>query len=712
MRVLKPLYALLGAVCCFGSIVGAADAATRVGLFYTQEEINVWKTRAVSGPYRITGDVAQYGLAAGAAGNYSPGQWKRVLTDAIGVADGVGSDNPNSFSKNPSFDRFANFYTGTSGDPASPYARCVPPVGDVTSYEPGDKGTRMVKAAFHYLVQRDVTLAARIKQELDWHISQPDLNFADTSRWCIDDAHRIGTQNPGFTTAFWLSRMLFSYDILAATGYIPAAAQGPYVTWFKNAANYMRQNYDTKLDGIYSNRAQYLLNDSMISATKTDAGYLMMWVPGANGTVVRGPSARKVSRYYNNRAGSMATFVGLVGVMTQDATLETSGTRFWKEWMVYGVRPDFLPTDLHRGLDAPNTNPFHGAGYAWGMIGDYIELADAKARRGNPELYTFKTRLGTNIPDLVPLSDNTAVPAAQATPKSLDQIILKMLGFQNGSLVGYMFATPPADVNEYSKYRINARQSLDVTATHSYAFDTWATVANRWYKNGTMRSNYTRTLSTTQRYPQYAANAGSVPYGYSFISGTMPAPLMQYEGMDAISVYPSAPFLQVDFGTAATESGFVKQGVASATHATSQGSVTVTVSGHGGFLTGGAQGDSGSFSYAQLYNDFVFNTLSNNNPGPVTFKLTGRGIHANTRYDVTVYGFDDDNSSTVALSPVAPTSGSSASIVWDRTVLPTANDQYAKKLTLTADMNGLLSFKAAPGSWAIRISGLKVAYAR
>ena len=49
-----------------------AMAATRLGLHVTQEELNIWKQRAVSGPYKTTGDVSPN----------SPGDWNRIAANA------------------------------------------------------------------------------------------------------------------------------------------------------------------------------------------------------------------------------------------------------------------------------------------------------------------------------------------------------------------------------------------------------------------------------------------------------------------------------------------------------------------------------------------------------------------------------------------------------------------------------------------------------
>ena len=115
-------------------------AQTRLGLHFTKEELEIWKKRAVSGPYRVKGD-AQLN---------SPGDWTRVVAEA------------NEFLANPSADRWVG-YTGTG---------CFPS-GD--TYEPKVKAVRMQSAAFVWLVTGNDKYLAPIKEELLWHAQQPLL---------------------------------------------------------------------------------------------------------------------------------------------------------------------------------------------------------------------------------------------------------------------------------------------------------------------------------------------------------------------------------------------------------------------------------------------------------------------------------------------------------------------------------------------------------
>src|SRR5687768_5208910 len=67
-----------------------AIGQTRFGLHFTQEEIDIWKQRAASGPYKGASDVS----------TNSPGDWTRIQSNAT------------TFSNSPTADRWAGNTTG------------------------------------------------------------------------------------------------------------------------------------------------------------------------------------------------------------------------------------------------------------------------------------------------------------------------------------------------------------------------------------------------------------------------------------------------------------------------------------------------------------------------------------------------------------------------------------------------------------------------
>jgi hypothetical protein len=140
-----------------------------------------------------------------------------------------------------------------------------------------------------------------------------------------------------------------------------------------------------------------------------------------------------------------------------------------------------------------------------------------------------------------------------------------------------------------------------------------------------------------------------------------------------------------------TESGFVSfasdsvVGV-SRTYATTEGDVTVTLS-----VSGGSKGmfnrgqvpdpivDAGSFTFAELYNDFVFS----NDGGTISVDLSGPGIDANQLYQITWYSFSNPTAAVDGeLRPDAATGTTGSITPYGHPALavgvhPTTNDQYA-----------------------------------
>src|SRR5262244_1266049 len=79
-----------GAIHVFSMILGVyigfghqAIAQTRLGLHVTQEELNIWRQRTQSGPYRTSGDVR----------SNSPGDWDSIRSRAAQFAGNPLGDN-------------------------------------------------------------------------------------------------------------------------------------------------------------------------------------------------------------------------------------------------------------------------------------------------------------------------------------------------------------------------------------------------------------------------------------------------------------------------------------------------------------------------------------------------------------------------------------------------------------------------------------------
>src|SRR6266536_5328509 len=146
------LVALLLVVGTTSFSVKNAIGQTRLGLHVTQEELNVWKQRAASGPYRATGDVK----------SNSPGDWDKITANA------------NSFLGNSSAQRWAG-YTG---------AGCVPTDTSLGGILPNN-GSWLQDAAFYYLVTGTLSYRTAVINELVAQAGVAGVNWANTAKWCI-----------------------------------------------------------------------------------------------------------------------------------------------------------------------------------------------------------------------------------------------------------------------------------------------------------------------------------------------------------------------------------------------------------------------------------------------------------------------------------------------------------------------------------------------
>ncbi|HEV7300722.1 MAG TPA: PEP-CTERM sorting domain-containing protein [Tepidisphaeraceae bacterium] len=174
----------------------------------------------------------------------------------------------------------------------------------------------------------------------------------------------------------------------------------------------------------------------------------------------------------------------------------------------------------------------------------------------------------------------------------------------------------------------------------------------------------------------------------------------------------AAPFLNVEFGpgNSATESGFTNVTAAGGPVVTSAGNVTVALTNAptGSQRDRGVLSDSGAFTYADLYDDFVRSDGGNT----LTVALSGAGILPGTSYVVTLYGFDPQGTGSATGSTVVSnvqgykqTGGASFGTITYAVVngnpgasAPTANEQYSITTTLNSGAGGLLSVDITPVS--------------
>jgi hypothetical protein len=347
-------------------------AQTRLGLHFTKEELEIWKKRAVSGPYRTKGDVQPN----------SPGDWNRVVSEA------------DAFLANPSTERWVG-YTGGGCFPTG------------STYEPKVKGVFMQSAAFVWLVTGNNKYLAPIKEELLWHAKQPLLDFTNTSRWCY-----IGDSNPGFNISEWLTKCMHSYDYIKET--LTPAERAILDNWLLGAAKYYVMNVDAYFKKRFADRANgnYQLSSYSIACEKDNYKQTMYYGSTPVGFLARG---------YNNRHGTNVRFIGTVGIFLDNQELQDFAKRWFFEWMRYGVYPSMDIADLHRCLVNPSTEPERGYNYVYSFAQAMSDLADVFARSGDNSLYEYAT------------TDGYYGSESPGNPKTLQKVLENTLKYMNGT---------------------------------------------------------------------------------------------------------------------------------------------------------------------------------------------------------------------------------------------------------------------------------------
>lgn len=322
-----------------------APAAAAAGLTFSEGELAVWRQRAVSGPYRTTGDVSAN----------SPGDWTRIQNNAA------------AFMSNPA----SNRWNGPSG------TGCV----EAGAENPPSSGMdRLRDAAFVSLVTGNETMKQAVRHELVAQARMAGVNFADTSRWCTGRVHDL---DPSFGIAFWMTRLLLAYDYVGEDTFTAQENQDVR-SWFWHGARWLQLDVDRKLDDNFVNRAA---GDYRLSSMRaSNPGWGKVGFLGSQQT-------GSIARYYNNRRATAMFFVALVGVQQDDATFTASSKRFVKEWLRFSVYPDGWTGEFERWRsDLPDL----GWAYSTYNVALAAMTADLFARQGDTELYTFTTSDGVH----------------------------------------------------------------------------------------------------------------------------------------------------------------------------------------------------------------------------------------------------------------------------------------------------------------------------
>jgi hypothetical protein len=323
-----------------------ASAQTRIALHATQEEVNIWKQRSVSGPYLD--------------------DWNRIISRA------------NSFLSNPNAETWVGNQLNQCWNGDAVVKNEQPP----NALLGRAKGDKLRDAAFVYLIKGDTKYRDAVRTTLLKQAGVTGTNFANTKRWCTNYESDGFNLSQDFEITNWLRRLVYAYSYIRPT--LSAGDQTTLDSWFRNAGNFWANALHNTTKLRFPNR----LNDDYSACTNVNV------CPGRDkGATHFGAATRYLGFHYawSNKEATYAAFVAATGVTIDDAALKAAAKRFAKEWLMFAVGADGTVADQHRWVDGTAQTGFLYAGTALGSI---ITIADHLARAGDLELFNFSTSAG------------------------------------------------------------------------------------------------------------------------------------------------------------------------------------------------------------------------------------------------------------------------------------------------------------------------------
>ncbi|MBT34196.1 MAG: hypothetical protein CMO01_31415, partial [Thalassobius sp.] len=502
------------------------------GLHFSAEELAIWRQRAglSSGQtlYKSTGDVS----------SYSPGDWDRILADALTAVS------------NSANDRFTNYDTSKGlNSPITELSAASNRKSEVDDREPRpninsrDYGALSIQnAGFVYQMiggdggnisgKKGTEFANAVRTEMLWYASNQWLDFTNSNRWSLSKP--FYDRNPGFFIACWLNTVVNAYDYTRGSSVYSSSEKAKIETWLLNASKFyfsMLTKYTTLVFPNYASNEYSVTTNS--------------WPDNVRGEAWSGSpyTSYGINESYSNRTTAMWRFVMRASILLKNnsshgsqAKTQISAAKRWvKEWIVFGTFSDGTFADSHRG---DTSYPQKGLSYTSVALGSIVDMIDAYVRNQQSDsdyenLYEWQLKPGTSeYNKYFPSSTSSRAwrkSIELSEPKGIKKIITTYLKHFDGSY---------GNTRRWGTYNIDG-YSAPSSTPRKIEMDRWVALANIYYQDNYIKSIYTRTASGTRGYSSNPTSAGSYPInigswgshpGTLFMFGQMEGKVWPYSG--------------------------------------------------------------------------------------------------------------------------------------------------------------------------------------
>ena len=318
------------------------------GIFYSDQELTMWQSQSVNGPFKVTGD----------AFTNSPDDWPTMLADAATF----GTENYPIWQGPVEVPVTKNNWATHWEDPS------------YDKYKP----TRMMVAAFVDLVRGTNEYTAKIKQIVLDHAVVPKLDFSDSVMYPNGDA-----SDQIWAFAHWHRKLLLAYDYVGRNNFT-TNEQTLLEDWFEASALWHIREVEIALNTQFSN----VRDGNLDNYTGTGGSFD---VQPTTHTYDGGPSYGFVNMFYNNRRSEQVSFGAHNGVLTNNSYLIDQTVLYIKEYLAfYWFGNGAFAEQGRNTIRLPPNGMFYGAT----CFAPVAQSAKVLYENGYENLFEYTTQAG------------------------------------------------------------------------------------------------------------------------------------------------------------------------------------------------------------------------------------------------------------------------------------------------------------------------------